>query len=163
MKKYLNFNNFIALLGIFTIFFMFIPAFKIIVEPEGTTPIGYLNGFQAAFGGVSIMYEGVASVKTSACPTLILAFIFSIVGIVLLVLANRYKNFAFLAFIFFATAGIMQSVGCKFINYSINSIGEKAYYYSGYITNMVMYYVIAGLTIISAIGNVVKPKAQEVY
>jgi len=163
MKKFLTFSNFLALLGIMTFFFFFIPCFTVKdYEPYMNNSF---NLFTAMFGG-SLSSSGVV-VTLVACGPLIAAFVFVIVALILNISKIKVRVGSLFAAPFYIAAGIIFCCAYQIVyttNVNVGLSTTVPLYVSPWLYVIGAFFIsIGGLCIVDSLATFIKPKEKEVY
>lgn len=167
MKKLLSFSNFVALVGVVTIFIGFAPAAAISNTVGGVNPT--INLFTATFGGSFGMGIGSgASMTFSAytCAGLVVAFALMILGILCMIAKIKFKIASLIGVPLFLASGIL--VGCTpLLLDAINIDGRIGITYfricGGAIAVATLLCICGVFALADFIISIAKPKQEQVY
>lgn len=139
MKKVLSLNLFLAVLGAVCVVLGFIPSFDIYSADGGL--LTNVNLFVATFGGSLTAADWTNNPITFAlCVGLLLAFIFTIVAVVLNLLRYKLKAMSLLAACFYVASGVLLFTSISLLqatNYNV-TIGPGTYHFAMLATPIVI-------------------------
>lgn len=135
MKKVLSLNLFLAVLGAVCVVLGFIPSFDIYREGVLLTNT---NLFVATFGGSLTGADW--TITFVLCVGLLLAFIFTLVAVVLNLLRYKLKAMSLLAACFYVASGVLLFTSISLLqatNYNV-TIGPGTYHFAMLATPIVI-------------------------
>lgn len=131
MKKVLSLNLFIAIIGAICLVLGFIPAFEIYASDN--TLLTNINLFVATFGGAVNAADWVSNpINFTLAVGLLLAFIFTIVAILLNLSRYKLKAMSLLAACFYVASAVLLFTGTSLLqaaNYNV-TMSEASYHFA---------------------------------